>query len=171
MNDNSNRILILALGNDIMGDDAAGLIAARELKKIFGADIDIFEVSSAGFSLMDVLEGYLKVLILDSIPSIGNAECSIRELSKEDLSQQFSLSPHYVGIPELMELAKRLAIPFPDEVRALVIDIQDSGIIREGLSADIKDKIPILVEKAFRIIKPWLSQEIYLELQAEIDSP
>jgi hydrogenase maturation protease len=171
MNENSNRILVLALGNDIMGDDAAGLIAARELKKVFGADVDIFEVSSAGFSLMDILEGYRKVLILDSIPSSSKSECSIRELTKDDLSHQFCLSPHYVGIPELMELAKRLDMSFPDEVKALVIGIHDIGIIREGLSSEIKDKMPILVEKASRIIKQWLGQEIYLEWQSEIDSP
>jgi len=171
MYDNSNRILILALGNDIMGDDAAGLIAARELKKLFGADVDIFEVSSAGFSLMDILEGYKKVLIIDSIPSGVSDECSINELSKKDLTNQFSLSPHYVGIPELMELAKRLDIPFPDEVKALVIGIHDSGIIREGLSREIKDKIPILVEKASVIIKSWQSQEVFLEWQEDLESP
>jgi Ni,Fe-hydrogenase maturation factor len=70
-----------------------------------------------------------------------------------------------------MELAKRLSINFPDEVRALVIGIHDIGIIREGLSPEIKDKMPILVEKASRIIKKWLGQEIYLEWQSEIDSP
>ncbi|HEY3251621.1 MAG TPA: hydrogenase maturation protease [Ignavibacteria bacterium] len=168
---NPNRILILALGNDIMGDDAAGLIAARELKKEFGSDIDIFEVSSAGFSLMDILEGYRKVLVLDTIPASSRAEISIKELSKEDLLKQHILSPHYVGIPELMELAKKLNIKFPDEVRVLVIGIHDGSIIREGLSDDIKDKIPLLVEKASRIIEEWLGIEIFLEWQAEIDEP
>jgi hydrogenase maturation protease len=139
-----------------MGDDAAGLIAARELKKEFSEDVDIFEVSSAGFSLIDVLEGYRKVLVLDSIPAASRTETSIKELSKEDLSKQFMLSPHYVGFPELMELAKKLNIKFPDEIRVLVIGIHDGTIIREGLSDEIKDKIPLLVEKASRIIKSGL---------------
>lgn len=169
---NPNRIMILALGNDIMGDDAAGLIAARELKKEFNDDVDIFEVSSAGFSLIDVLEGYKKVLVLDSIPATSRAEISIKELSKEDLlSNQFMLSPHYVGFPELLELAKKLKIKFPNEIRVLVIGIHDGSIIREGLSDEIKDKIPLLVEKASRIIKEWLGIETYLEWQAEMDEP
>lgn len=171
MNEVSNRILILALGNDIMGDDAAGLIAARELKKEFGMDVDIFEVSSAGFSLVDILEGYHKVLILDSIPSSGESGGSIIELQKEDLKKQYSISPHYVGIPELIELANRLEIKFPYEFKALAIEIKESGVIREGLSEEIESKIPILKERASRIIKGWLTEEHFLQWQDEIEAP
>jgi len=171
MNDNSNRILILALGNDIMGDDAAGLIAARELKKVFGSVIDIFEVSSAGFSLIDILEGYRKVLILDSIPSGNKSEGSIIELKQEDLSNQKLFSPHYVGIPELLELAKRLEIQFPHEIKALAIEIKEKGVIREGLSEGITCKIPQFIQKASRIIKNWLGEEYFFEWQDEIEAP
>lgn len=171
MIENPNRILILALGNDIMGDDAAGLIAARELKKEFGGDVDIFEVSSAGFSLIDVLEGYRKLLILDSIPSSGTYGGSIVELKKEDLSGQSPLSPHYVGIPELLELAARLGIKFPYEFKALAIEIKEKGVIREGLSSEIQDKMPLFIEKASRIIKAWLGEEYFLEWQDEMEAP
>ena len=171
MNDNSNRILILALGNDIMGDDAAGLIAARELKKEFGNDVDIFEVASAGLSLIDILEGYKRVLILDSIPCSNISDCCIRELKREDLSKQYSYSPHYVGLPEIIELAVRLGISFPYQIKALVIEIKEKGIIREGLSEETRMRLPLLIIKASKLIKEWLSDEHYLEWQDEIEAP
>jgi hydrogenase maturation protease len=171
MNDNLNRILILALGNDIMGDDAAGLIAARELKKIFGRTVDIFEVSSAGFSLVDILEGYRRVLIIDSIPCSSQSDCCIKELKKEDLSKQYSYSPHYVGLPEIIELANRLGIRFPHEIKALVIEIKEKGIIREGLTEQVRNKIPILIERASRIVKNWLGEEYFWEWQDELEAP
>ena len=160
MNEINKEILVLALGNDIMGDDAAGIDAARVLKKEFGGKINIFEVSSAGFLLLDIMEGYEKVLIIDSIPvAAGGRAGSIRELDKVDLSRKFSISPHYVGLPELMELAGRLDIKFPRIIKALVIEINDSGIIREGLSPEIEEKIPLLVEKASIILNKWLVEE------------
>ena len=171
MNESSNRILILALGNDIMGDDAAGLIAARELKKEFSKEVDIFEVSSAGLALIDILEGYKRVLILDSIPCSSKADCSIRELKKEDLSKQYSYSPHYVGLPEIIELAVRLGIRFPYEIKALVIEIKEKGIIREGLSEETKMRLPILIQRASKMIKEWLGDEYYFEWQDEIEAP
>ena len=158
MNPLKNKLLVLALGNDLMGDDAAGLAAARELKKEFGSVIDIFEVASAGFMLLDVMEGYEKVLLLDTVLSGNGSMGTVRELTKEDLSKKFSNSPHYVGLPELIELAERLDINFPKVIRALVIEINESGIIRLGLNKEIEEKIPLLVEKASRLVNKWLTE-------------
>ena len=161
MNEINKQILVLALGNDIMGDDAAGIDAARILRKDFGSRINIFEVSSAGFLLLDIMEGYEKVLIIDSIPvAEGSRAGAIRELDKVDLSRKFSTSPHYVGLPELIELAGRLDIKFPRIIKALVIEINDTAIIREGLSPEIEERVPLLVEKASVILNKWLVEEI-----------
>ncbi len=73
METRKNNILVLALGNDIMGDDGAALEAAGILEKKFADEIDIFKVSSAGFMLLDILEGYEKVIIIDrDITYIGS---------------------------------------------------------------------------------------------------
>ena len=162
MNYLKNGILVLALGNDLMGDDAAGLIASRKLKNEFGGGVDIFEIASAGFLLLDVMEGYDKVLLLDTIQSQTGTRGNIRELEKEDLSKKFSNSPHYVGLPELMELAGRLDIKFPGTVKALVMEINENGIIREGLNKDVNEKIPLMVTKAREILNSWLAEEVSL---------
>jgi hydrogenase maturation protease len=148
-----------------------GLIAARELKKEFGNDIDIFEVSSAGLALIDLLEGYSRVLILDSVPCTTDKCDTIRELTKEDLSKQYSYSPHYVGLPEIIELANRLGIRFPHEIKALTVEIREKGVIREGLSDETKKKLPALIKKASELIKIWLTDERFLEWQKEYESP
>jgi hydrogenase maturation protease len=150
-------ILVLALGNDIMGDDAAGLVAARELKEEFGGVIDIFEVASAGFGLIDILEGYKKVLIVDSIPAAQGSEGNILELSEEDFPKQVAWSPHYVGLPEIIAVAKKLDMEFPDEIKILVLEIADLGTIHEGLSPEITGRIPQFVERARTVLNSWIS--------------
>lgn len=154
MNTSQNRIMILALGNDIMGDDGAALAAAKILQKEFGSVIDIFEIASAGFMLLDLMEGYDKVLIIDTILST-NAPGNIRELSVKELIGRESSSPHYAGLPEIIDLAEKLDLNFPDEIRILVIEIEDAFTIRQGLSFQIRGNIPELVKKVRDIIKPW----------------
>jgi hydrogenase maturation protease len=161
MSENKNQILVLALGNDIMGDDAAGLIAARELKKKFKTGIDFFEVSSAGFALIDILEGYSEVLILDSVLSENKTGGTIRELSKDEFVQKFSSSSHFAGLPEMMELAGKLDIKFPKQIKALVMEINETGIIREELSPKIMEQIPVFVKRASYILKSWVNMEIF----------
>jgi hydrogenase maturation protease len=158
MNTSQNKILVLALGNDIMGDDGAALAAAEILRNEFGSVIDIFEVASAGFMLLDLMEGYDKVLIIDTILST-NAPGTIRELSVKELSERRSSSPHYAGLPEIIGLAEKLELNFPDEIRILVIEIEDAFTIRQGLSPVILANIPELVMKVKEIIKPWQISE------------
>ena len=149
-----NRIMVLALGNDIMGDDGAALAAAKVLRNEFGSEIDIFEVASAGFMLLDLLEGYDKVVIVDTILSTHKPGL-IRELTVEELSCRLTSSPHYAGLPEIIGLAKKLELDFPDEVRILVMEIEDPFIIRQGLSPEIDSKIPVLVSKVKDIVNEW----------------
>jgi len=153
-----NDILVVALGNYIMGDDAAGLVVGKHLKKIFDDKIDIFEISSAGLELMDVLEGYRKALIIDSIPSNHPGPSRILELGEEDFSRNITCSPHYMGLPETLELAKRLELDFPEEIKMLVLEITEHGVIREGLSAEIEKHIPQFVEKACEILNLWQAE-------------
>lgn len=157
MNSVPKKILVLGMGNDIMGDDAAGLVAARRLEEKLntGGGVDFCLISSAGFILMDVMEGYNKVLVLDSVLSDEKSAGSIRELDESELMGKYSGSPHSTGLPEIIELAKRLELDFPDEFRALVIGINEKGVLRESLSIIIEKRIPLFTEKAVQIINSW----------------
>lgn len=154
MNTTQNRIMILALGNDIMGDDGAALAAAKILRNEFGIEVDIFEIASAGFMLLDLMEGYDKVIIIDTILS-NNIPGNIRELSLEELTSRHTSSPHYAGLPEIIGLAKKLELNFPDEVRIIVMEITDPFIIRQGLSPEIMEEIPALVSRVKDIVNKW----------------
>ncbi|MBE2227162.1 MAG: hydrogenase maturation protease [Ignavibacteria bacterium] len=155
-----NRIMVLALGNDIMGDDGAALAAAKLLRNEFGSEIDVFEVASAGFMLLDLMEGYDKVILIDTILSTHTPGL-IRELTLEELTGRQTGSPHYAGLPEIIGLAKELELNFPDEVRIIVIEIEDPFVIRQGLSPCIESEIPGLVRKVKDIIKEWkISQSL-----------
>ena len=149
-----NRIMVLALGNDIMGDDGAALAAAKVLRNEFGSEIDVFEVASAGFMLLDLMEGYDKVILIDTILSTHKPGL-IRELTLEELTSRHTSSPHYAGLPEIMGLAQKLELSFPDEVRILVMEIEDPFIIRQGLSPEIREKIPALVDRVKEIVSKW----------------
>ena len=41
-------------------------------------------------------------------------------------------------------------------------DVHDFGIIREGLSSEISNILPLLVQKASGIIEEWFKKAIYI---------
>lgn len=149
------RILLLGLGNDIMGDDAVGLVAARELRQRVGDEIDVVEAPVAGFTLLDLFRSYDRVLVVDSVCTGESEAGSIREFSPEDFQQQVSYSPHYVGLYDVLELAKKLEIPLPSEVRVIAIEVSDPYILREGLSLEITAQVPRLIDTIVQLLRGW----------------
>lgn len=62
-----NRILVLAIGNDILGDDGTAFAVVDVLKKKFPKEIDSGKIYTSGLDILDILEGRQKILIIDTV--------------------------------------------------------------------------------------------------------
>ena len=152
----NHSILVLGLGNDILGDDGVGLLAARELKKqIENLPIDVLETALASFELLDMLQGYEKVLILDAVVTKKHQPGTVLELSAEQFKHATAVSPHYGGLPEVLKLAEKLQIKFPTDIRILAVEIEPPYQLREGLSSVIQSSISDLIRRAKEILHNW----------------
>lgn len=149
------RILVLGLGNDIAGDDAVGLLAARRLREVLPADVEVQESAEAGLALLDYVAGYDSVLILDAVSSTDLPEGEILEYAPENLRPVLSPSPHYAGLPDLARVARLHGIPYPQEVRGLAMAIRPPDRIREGLSPSVEAALPGFVAAALAIVASW----------------
>ena len=153
-----NQILLLALGNDIMGDDAVALLAARRLEYQLGKTIDVVEAPVAGFALLDLMQGYDKVLIVDSAVTECHEPGAIYEIPLADLPEDAFSSPHYAGLKDVISIAQRLQISFPTEIRILAIEVVDPFVLRESLTSQIHARVPDLVSEAERILQCWFAE-------------
>ena len=151
----SASILLLALGNDIMGDDAAALVAAQRLKARGISDVDVSDTIEAGLALLEILSGYQQVLLLDTIVTGHHAPGTVLELSQEDFTEVLGSSTHYAGLPEVIELARQLAITFPKDIRVLALEIETPTDFSDTLSPLIQAAIPGYVQKAVDILHGW----------------
>lgn len=148
--------LILALGNDLLGDDAAGPLAARELDKLVNTDeIEIIETGEAGLALMEVLTGYEKALIIDSVQTCQKPPGTVIEFSPDDFRKVIAPSPHYAGLPEILASAKRFELPMPSELRILAIEVANPFDFAECMTPDVEKGFPDLVAKAREIVDGW----------------
>ncbi|MCC6353277.1 MAG: hydrogenase maturation protease [Verrucomicrobiae bacterium] len=148
-------ILVLGLGNDILGDDAVGILAARELRAGLPEVVEVVESAEAGLALLERFEGRERVLILDSIMTRQCEAGTILELGPEDFGKVAAPSPHYAGLPEVLALAGRLGIPFPSEIRILAMEVEDPFEIREGLTPKVGAALPGFVARAKEVLAGW----------------
>lgn len=150
-----NDTLVLALGNDILGDDAVGLAAADRLKAGAPEDVDFVRTAESGLRLLELLEGRKKALLLDSIVTGKNPPGTILRYSPEDFHRAAAPSPHYAGVPEMLQLARALGLSFPEELVILAMEIEPAREFKESLSPAVLKALPAFVEEARGILTSW----------------
>jgi hydrogenase maturation protease len=102
--------LIIGIGDEYRGDDAAGLIVVRQLKERLADSAIVIEQSGDGVAMMESWRGAETVIIFDAVMS-GAEPGTIHRL---DASAQpipkgaFHYSTHAFGVAEAIELARAL---------------------------------------------------------------
>jgi hypothetical protein len=72
---NATRTLVLGLGNDILADDAIGLLAVRALRPSLDDAVDVEETSVHGVALLDLLTGYDHAVLIDAVRTGTTPAC------------------------------------------------------------------------------------------------
>jgi hydrogenase maturation protease len=153
--DDRKDILVLALGNDQLKDDGLGLCAGRALDAHYRGRVDVVEAPESGLGLLDHLVPYRRVLVLDAIQQ-GEEPGTIKEFGIETLAPVPSPSPHYIGLPMAMEIARRMGLPIPDELVILAMEVEEPFLIEEGLTEKVARALPAYVEHGRRVLDRWL---------------
>ena len=146
--------LLLGLGNDILGDDAVGLRIARELGRRLPPDGDAEAVESCemGLSLLDLMVGYKKLVLVDSVKSGRAPVGTIHDLPVTDIEILPLMSPHFFGIGEILSLGRQLALPMPQDVRVCAIEVEDPFTVRDTMTPALETEFPRLVEAILKTV-------------------
>ena len=107
------RPRVLGLGNELLGDDAIGIIAARRIGLELADQVEVVEASTYGLALLDVILGCRQLIIIDAIKTGSCPVGTLIQLDPETLDRVVAPSPHYSGIPEIRALARALHLDFP----------------------------------------------------------
>lgn len=104
------RIRIIAVGNPLRGDDAAGMAVADELRSRRLHGIDIVNATGEGAELMDVWADSDSVIIVDAARSGRKPGTIVRLDARSDKipSDFFHYSTHAFSVAEAVELSRAI---------------------------------------------------------------
>ena len=105
-----------------------------------------------GLALLDHLEGYDRALILDAIATGKCRPGTVLSWQRKDFKDIVSPSPHFSGLPELIQLAERVGMRFPKDMRVLAMEVDNPTVFREALTPEAKKALPDLVSQARRVL-------------------
>jgi hydrogenase maturation protease len=121
-----SRRLVVGVGNDLRGDDAAGLEVARRVRLAAPAGVEVVEASGDGAALIDAWQNAALAVVVDACVS-GAEPGTIRrfEAARAPLPAVLaSRSTHAFGLAEAVEMARALG-RLPDRLVVFAIEGRD----------------------------------------------
>jgi hydrogenase maturation protease len=146
------KTLVIGIGNEFRSDDAAGLIAAKEIRGLGLKDVEVMESNGDGAALIDAWTGREHVILIDAVLS-GALPGTIHriEIGKSIIPAEFfKFSTHLFSIPQAIYLSASLG-KLPEKILILGI---------EGCSFDSGKELSPEAEKAINNIGKMVQTEI-----------
>ena len=140
------RILILGLGNPLLGDEGIGMRVVEELKGLELPDgVVVVEGGTTGLGLIGLMEGYERVIIVDAA-DMGHPPGRVVRFTPLEVqlkTAEAPLSLHQIGLEEVLALAEALEVA-PAEL--VIIGIQPNQVqVGAGLSPEVERAIPQII--------------------------
>jgi len=144
--DEVRHVLILGLGNPLLGDEGIGVRVAEELQGLELPDgVTVVEGGTAGLGLIGLMEGYQKVIIVDAADMGHPPGCVVRftPLEAQLKTVEAPLSLHQIGLGEALTLAEALEVAPAERI---IIGVQPSQVeMGAGLSPEVERAIPKII--------------------------
>ena len=142
---------ILCLGNELLADDAFGLVAAEELRRRF-PQMDVVFTTDSGFHLLDYLNEIQFLVVVDSIQTGAVSPGALYVLRHSDIKSTFGPSPHYVGLFETLQLAKELLLNVPKDVIILAVEAVDCLTLGGKMHDAVKSSVGLVADLVGEIV-------------------
>jgi hydrogenase maturation protease len=153
------RILVMGIGNYLMGDEGVGVHLAQRLSKLeLPPDVDVVDGGTGGFHLLEYFEKYPQVILVDA--TLDDNPVGTIRLIKPRFAADFpkAMSTHDIGLKDMVS-ALQLLNKAP-EIHLLVVSIASIQQQSTELTAAIEAIMPSLFEKVTGVIGDIMEKTI-----------
>jgi hydrogenase maturation protease len=141
-------VLVLCLGNALRRDDAVALHVAASLRAAPPPGATILESARAGLYLLDDMEGFDRVVVVDAVRTGVHPPGTVPALPLAAIHAPEGPSPHAIGLPSALARARAAGAPVPSEIEVVAIEVQEMDTVGEGLTPAVARAVPRAVEAA-----------------------
>jgi hydrogenase maturation protease len=146
------KILILGIGNVLMGDEGVGVHAIKQLEKeSFPANVTLLDGGTGGFHLLEYLQEYPNVIMIDA--TMDNDPAGTIKVIEPKFATDFpkALSAHDIGLRDLIESTAVLGeLP---KMFLITVTIDSIQSMEMELSPEIEKQIPAVIGKVKEILE------------------
>jgi hydrogenase maturation protease len=153
----TKKILILGIGNYLMGDEGIGVqVANKMIHEQLPKGVDVLDGGTGGFHLLEYFEQYPNVILIDATLD-ENPPGTIR-LIKPKFAKDFpqAMSTHDIGLKDMVSALQLLGtMPNINLFVVSIESIQQQGI---ELTPNIEAVTPLIIDQVkalmFKLLTP-----------------
>lgn len=139
---NAYPVLVLGVGNPLMGDDGVGVELVKRLReRNLNPLVHLEDGGTLGMTLLPLLEDADTVILLDAVRT-GAPAGTVVMRGKEELPRHFShvISPHEIGMKEVLGAAQ-LCGTLPRSITLVGVEARHTEFCRP-MSEEVTDAMP-----------------------------
>lgn len=158
-------MLILGIGNLLMGDEGVGVHAVRALEGLtLPPGIAVLDGGTGGFHLLELFDKHRHMILIDATLD-DRAPGTVRVLRPKFASDfPRSLSAHDIGLRDLIESAALLGpLPTMDLITISIAKIQPMSI---EMTPEVRDAIPQVIRTVGALARDRLLADALAGLSA-----
>ncbi|KAA3609458.1 MAG: peptidase M52 [Planctomycetota bacterium] len=152
------KILILGLGNPLLGDDAVGLEVVRRLRERLPSDPEIVleENYNGGLELMECMEGFDRVVLIDAAVT-GASPGTISSFPLHDCPIRRGVYSHGMDLATALAVGRAAGAHLPADrhLKILGIEAHDLYDFRLTLSPPVAAAVEAAASWVQQILNRW----------------
>lgn len=148
-----SSILVLGLGNPILGDDGVGWRVAEEVRSALGERSEGVEIDCAslgGLSLMERMLGYSRVILIDAMETGENPVGHVSMFPLAAMRNPMvghSSSAHDASLITALRTAQTLGQVTPQRIDIVAIETKQSYDFSQALTPPVEAAVAIATRK------------------------
>jgi len=142
-------VLVLGIGNVLLGDEGAGVHAVRRLEReSWPPHVTLLDGGTGGFHLLSLFQEYERIVLVDATMD-GQPPGTVRVIRPRFASDYpKTLSAHDIGLKDLVESAALLG--HAPEVVLIVVSVKT---LPEGLHAGLSPEVAASLPRVAELVR------------------
>ena len=152
MTERAGNVLVLGIGNVLMGDEGVGVYVVRHLEKLgVPGGVELLDGGTGSFLLLEPMQRARKIILIDATLD-DHPPGTVRRLTPR-FSTEYprTLTAHDIGLKDLLDTFYLLEGPV--DVVLFVVSIASLQEIGMDLSPEIEARVPAIGELVLRELR------------------
>jgi hydrogenase maturation protease len=139
--------LVIGVGNPVLTDDAVGFRVAHLIQEA-KPELTVIETAEAGLTLLELITGYERVIIIDSVKTGQAKPGTLHQLTLDQIDPSWNFcSTHGIDIRMAFELGLKLDYKLPAKISIYGIEVEDNASFGEKCTEQVERSIPQIVRE------------------------